>query len=828
MNSRNTSVSVWLRRITNLVMVLPLLLFFPWFIPPVEANTAQGVIEQRPAPVALRKCVGGEFLGDLCNEDSDCPGSTCFDRNVFNLSVAVHYDAPDADITTIQDMISDGSAVLFDATDGQAEIGQAVIHNNVLGTKSADVRIFDRACESGTAANSVCTTNSDCPPNPPDPSPGTCGSIGFRAHAGHWKDGGSILVSIGGIRARTRPADSFAHEFAHMVFDALDEYEERPNCLDTTIQGDSCPVPATITAGEPPSLMASGFDSTGVVRARDELCWGQGDASDATDVSGGNHDAHNSTEQSACRSNRSVWDQVVWSWPNVFKAPADGPDPAANGAVVNPTRFIVTEETHRVVLVLDESGSMSEESPSRMERLQVAARDFVTLAEDHTEVGIVSYSDDAANSSTRQNVNIGPLGTDRSAWTDEIDRLAPDNWTNIGAGLEKAREMITSADGVTGNTYIVLMTDGLNNRPEPQATADADLQAKIDDLLADGVPVYVTCTGSDRGLDSQCAEIAAGTGGHYVDADSAARLPEVFVKFHERINGGEPIVSERGRLTEKAPEAEYPVFVEQGAESVAFTLVWDKANTSASMTVTDPDLVSHDSQTMPQGRYFRKDNPASGVWRVAIEIEGDVFVETDYVMRVFSKNRNVGLTASIGRNNVRPGEAIRIHAFPMSLGGSAITHPTENIVAEVIRPDGSRDTLELHDQGRDHIGAGDDLPQDGVFTGVYTDTQMKGAYTFNVRADFNGWVQSLDSLMDSAVPGTLPQVLESPRFVREFVVSAAVAVPGDVETNPEDGRNRFPPGCGGFECCLLWLAFIVALAATLIGLGRMWCCIGGR
>ena len=823
MNSRNTSVSILLRSTIGLMMVLQLSLVFPLVVPHAYAQTAQGVIEQRPAPVALRKCIGGI---DLCNEDTDCPGSTCFDRNVFNLSVAVHFDASDADITTIKDMISDGSAVLFDATDGQAEIGQAVIHNNVLGTKSADVRIFDRTCWDGTSTNNICTTDNDCPPNPPDPPPhGICESRGFSAGAGHWKDGSSIFTSIGGILARARPGDSFAHEFTHLVFDARDEYEQRPGCGSTT-PADDCPVPATITAGEPPSLMDSGFDSAGAVRPRDEYCWGQGDSSDATDISGGNHDADNTTEQSQCRSNRSVWDQVVWSWPNVFQVPTGGPDPAANGAVVNPTRFIVTNETQRVVLVLDESGSMSKEAPSRMERLQVAAKDFVTLAEDGTELGLVSYSDDAADSSERANVDIDVLDADRSAWTDEIDRLAPDNWTNIGAGLQKAREMITTAGGVTGNTYIVLMTDGLNNRPEPQATADADLQAKISDLLADGIPVYVTCTGSDRGLDSQCAEIAGGTGGHYVDSDSAARLPEMFVNFHERIAGGEPIVSERGRLTEKQQNAEFTVFVEQGSESVAFTLVWDKANTSVRMTIVDPDRTSHDGQVMPQGRYFRKSNPVSGEWRVVIEIEGDVFVDTDYVMRAFSRNRSVSLAASASKNNVRPGEAIRIHAFPISLGGSAITHPTEKIVTKVIRPDGSIDSLELHDQGRDKTGTGDDVPQDGIFTGFYKDTQLKGAYTFIVRVDAKGWVQSLDDLMDSAVPGKTPQVFESPRFVREFWISAVVADPGDVETHPEDGPNKMiPPACKGYDCCLIWLAFIIALAATLVALARMWCCI---
>jgi hypothetical protein len=139
----------------------------PAAVPSVYAfGTAQGVIEQRAAPVARRKCVDGVNAGQLCNEDTDCPGSSCFDRNVFNLSVAVHYDAPAADITAIENLITAGSGNLFDATDGQAEIGEAFIHNNAFGTTDADVRIYPETCVSGTSVGSACANNNACPPNP--------------------------------------------------------------------------------------------------------------------------------------------------------------------------------------------------------------------------------------------------------------------------------------------------------------------------------------------------------------------------------------------------------------------------------------------------------------------------------------------------------------------------------------------------------------------------------------------------------------------------------------------------------------------------------------
>ncbi|MFX0547082.1 vWA domain-containing protein [Roseovarius sp. S1116L3] len=769
-------------------------------------GTAFGEIEGRAAPVARRQCIGGPSAGDLCNEDADCPASTCVDRNVFNISVAVHYDASNADLTAIENMISAGSAMLFDVTDGQAEIGQATIHNNAFGTAEADLRVHTPSvCLEGPAIYNACATDNDCPPNPPNPSPATCGSVWWKANTGSWKTGGSIHVSINNILAAAAPGESFAHEFTHLVFDARDEYEARPGCLNAVV-ADSCPTAATIATGEQASLMDAG-GTGGADGPFSEYCWGQGDATDPADVTGGIHDADNTTEQSQCRSNRSVWDQVVWSWPNAFVKPAAAPDAAAGGAAANLTKFVRTSDTRRVVLVLDESNSMNKEAPSRMERLKVAAKDFVALAETGTELGVVSYSDNADSSSGRANVPIAALGADRSSWNNAIDGLAPNNWTNIGAGLQKARDMITTAGGVTGNTYIVLMTDGLNNRPSPQTTADADLQAKIADLLNDGVPVYVTCTGSDQGLASQCSEIASGTGGHYVDSSDAAALPEAFVELHERGAGYQQIASTTGTLSKRT---EATMYVEPGSEAVSFTLNWDQSSASANMTVTDPDGNSYDSQPMPQGRYVRIAEPVSGDWLVRISVGGDVFIDSPFVLKAFSFNRLIQFPAGVSRPTVRPGEAIRISAFPHGPEG-ALSHPTEVIQARVIRPDGSEDVLELTDQGRDATGLGDDVPRDGIFTGLYTNTQLKGAYTFDIRADIEGWTAPLDSLVDFRSADTVPAPTPSPRITRQYVVSAAVNDPGDIEPNPEDGPDSDTPWWQDY-----WKILLILLALALI------------
>jgi hypothetical protein len=722
----------------------------------VLAATAQGEMQGRAAPVYRRTCAGGSHAGQLCNQDADCPGSTCADHNVFNISVAVQFDATGAQLTAIENMIASASAIIFDATDGQAEIGEAFIYNNAYGT-DADLRIYSSANDTWWCADT-----------------------------GSWQRGGSIHVSINYVQTDSAPGESLAHEFTHLVFDARDEYESRAAGCGSVTGGASCPHATAIAAGQVACIMDAG--GTGAEGAHSEYCWGQGDPANLTDMTDGNHDAGDVTEQSRCRSNRSCWDQVVWAWPDVFLKPAAAPDPAAGGAAADPPNFVKADDTTRVVLVLDESGSMDLESPTRMERLQVAAKDFVTLTETGTELGIVSYSDDAETTSGRVNVAVAAVGATRTVWTDAVDDLVPSNRTNISAGLKKAKDMITTAGGVTANTFVVLMTDGLNNEPSPQATADAELEATVQDLLDSGIPVLVTCTGGDTGLASQCAEIASGTGGFYVDSSEAASLSEAFVDLHEMIARREPVASATASLSKGGSTT---VLVEEGSDSVTFALVWDAVGAEATMVVYDPEGAPHETSSMPQGRYTRITAPKPGEWRMVVSWRGGA--DGQYVARAYTKSRPNSLTGAVRRPTVLPGEPIYVYAYPRSTGGP-ITFAGEKITGIVQKPDGTTGRIELNDGGRDASGEGDDLADDGIFTGVYEDTALSGAYTFLLQSDVDQWQQGTDRR-------SYDTKSTSPHFKRQVRLSATVHDPADVEKEPEDPRlaDRDQDGVGDDE-----------------------------
>lgn len=744
-----------------------------------HAATANGEIEGRPAPVFRRICLGGTNAGDYCKENAECPGSSCFDRNIFNITVAVRYDAPAADITKVQNLITAMSASLFDTTDGQAQIGTATIHNNAISTNQADLVIHP-------------STN----------------DTWWQANSGHYRTGGFMEVSINYI---TNPANQgviLAHEFTHLVFDARDEYESRAAGCGAVSGNAACPVAA---AGDGTCLM----DGNGT-----ELCWGQGDPADLTDLTGGNHDPSNVTEQSVCRGNRSCWDQVSWSWPTTFRKPAAAPDPAAGGAVATAPNFVVTSDAVRVVLVLDESGSMSLESPSRIARLKVAANDFIATAENNTELGIVSYASNADTTSGRARVAIAALGNNRANWTNAVNGLNPSTRTNIGAGLRTAQQLITDAGGVTANTYIVLMTDGLNNEPSPQATAAADLQDAIDDLLAANIPVYVTCTGGDLGLQSQCAEIGTGTGGFYADSANPAKMPENFVDFHERITGHQAIDSVYGNFAKLKESGPKTIYVDEGSASASFALLWEDAATRASLTLRDPNGTIHQTREIPQGRYARISNPVPGEWQLLIDPSGSS--NSNFVARGYTHNRINGFNAALRKPSVQPNEELYLYAIAKSRGGS-VTKAGEKIIARVTRPDGTTDTVELFDNGRDAGGHGDDLAGDGIFTGVYTNTALKGAYQFQFKTAVDGW------LIGEEAHQPKPNA-RSPKFMREVTLSAGVSDPRDVVVKPEDD-HKTPPGGGEPPCDnkqLTWLIIIVILL-LLIALWMIWrCCCARR
>jgi hypothetical protein len=406
--------------------------------------------------------------------------------------------------------------------------------------------------------------------------------------------------------------------------------------------------------------------------------------------------------------------------------PAGAPDPdcAEAGFVHNELKFVRPPVDARLVLVLDRSGSMSSETPSRLARLQTAALDVVDMAEDGVELGLVSFSSTASD-----DVAIAPLGANRSAYETAINNLTASGATNIGDGLQHAYDMILDAGGVTAETGIILMTDGRNNRPWPDYAAD--LQAKLDMLLLADVPVYVTCTGDDLGLDSQCAEIAAGTGGTYVDSADAAQLPERFVSFYELFKSRSPATYVSDTFWESAYDYTYPVMVEDGAWIATFAALWSNREIEAYMIVEDPGGEIYEAQKIPLGAFLRIEKPEPGTWTVMLDpIGGEVPGDRMFVVRSYIDNQKINVAAAAQKKVIQPGEIMRICARPVHEGPLAGV----TFYGYAQDPFGRKADLVLLDDGGVESESGDDVANDGVYCANYSKTEERGGYTFRLKA----------------------------------------------------------------------------------------------
>ena len=203
-------------------------------------------------------------------------------------------------------------------------------------------------------------------------------------------------------------------------------------------------------------------------------------------------------------------------------------------AAARPERLTaVTEESSRVVLVLDTSGSMAADDirPTRLDAAAEAAKDFAAAAPAATEIAVVAFA------STAEPL-IAPT-TDVTRVNEVVDRLIAEGATATGEGIHAGLGLLETAGFTKGpgigvhrrRGALVVMSDGIAN-------AGRDVTRAAETAKAAGVPVHTVAFGTTNaslngqpiGVDTEALRsIAATTGGKYYSATSAAELSEVFV-----------------------------------------------------------------------------------------------------------------------------------------------------------------------------------------------------------------------------------------------------------------------------------------------------------
>ena len=189
-----------------------------------------------------------------------------------------------------------------------------------------------------------------------------------------------------------------------------------------------------------------------------------------------------------------------------------------------------------VIHIIDRSGSMGWDTPTRLSCAKDAAKTFNGLLGTNDRVGLVSYS---GNGSYEYITLDEHLTSDFDAVNTSIDTLIADGATDPGDAIDLAIDEITDNGRETAVKVALLLTDGMANRPFGPGHGEnpADVQyalSKAEDAVENEIIIFTIGLGSDINA-TMLQHIADITGGVYYHAPSGGDLQEVYNSISGRI-----------------------------------------------------------------------------------------------------------------------------------------------------------------------------------------------------------------------------------------------------------------------------------------------------
>lgn len=222
------------------------------------------------------------------------------------------------------------------------------------------------------------------------------------------------------------------------------------------------------------------------------------------------------------------------------------------------------QSTPNIEIILDASGSMLAKVNDQL-KIDIAHQSldaFVQQLPDHTQIALRSYGHRRTNDCGDLEL-VAPLATlDRAAFMEKVRSVRPVSLarTPMEASIRLAGEDLR---GATGETLLVLVSDG-------DETCDGDPAKAAADLRAANPNVRVSVIGFDIGnaeWQSRLQAIAEQGGGSYFDAADAAQLASALqqaVQMTYRVvdtRGREVYTGPVGSVAQDLPNGDYQVEV---------------------------------------------------------------------------------------------------------------------------------------------------------------------------------------------------------------------------------------------------------------------------
>lgn len=238
-----------------------------------------------------------------------------------------------------------------------------------------------------------------------------------------------------------------------------------------------------------------------------------------------------------------------------------------------------------VVLVLDRSGSMSQEAPpvrrTKLREMQSAASMFVTLVREGAgdRLGLVSYSATASIDAPVLGGEVTPAYKAELVGPDKIRRLTAAGSTSIGDGLLKASNALQEARSAGHAQVILLMTDGLHNTPP--ATESVNLN---------DVQLGIVGFGHDHALDgARLQSLARAHEGVYTRAVGGLDLKKIFALRFGNIFMSGAALDPPFRLSVNSDAYAEASFEVCGETEITLVVIWQDDRDGLVATLSLPD-----------------------------------------------------------------------------------------------------------------------------------------------------------------------------------------------------------------------------------------------
>ncbi|HOZ36584.1 MAG TPA: DUF4215 domain-containing protein, partial [bacterium] len=178
-----------------------------------------------------------------------------------------------------------------------------------------------------------------------------------------------------------------------------------------------------------------------------------------------------------------------------------------------------------MMLVMDRSGSMAYDSPTRLSLAQTSANNFLSYLNTTDQSGLVSF---ATTATLDKN-----LSNNHGATQTAVNSLSPLGATNIGDAIKLANgELLSSRHNPQAVSIEILITDGMANKPsgpgygEYQPDVNYAL-SKAAEAAASGIKIFTIGLGTDINT-AMLQAIADSTGGKYYSSPTAQELEDIF------------------------------------------------------------------------------------------------------------------------------------------------------------------------------------------------------------------------------------------------------------------------------------------------------------